>query len=421
MALRMGKFVAVAGVLALMSAPIAGFALEPSPREGKDSITTDDLEFCLDASSFFRDKGKTEVRSGGLTDSLEEKQRSTMSELADLYREYPKEVGFAQTDGIPVVPVAAKELQTISSSIQKVNGEENTPIEMKAQDKSEFVSVSQLCQSFIKVHKIANKVDKYMFYIINPETQRLDVEVENGVPNEVVRELETDRLVSIAYTEPLTLLGGRLDDTSPYRGGGLPQKGTSGYRCSLGYKIQNIDSGKNFMTMAAHCNNLGDKWYYGKKYIGYAITQYMVQPPTKLDIALLTGANYSPTIFRGSGGSTARVIGSLPGGGTVGASIGVSAGKSNKEFTGTYKGNQFTPTGCANLGATYCNLRAVVLANNATLQTSDSGSPVFAYTSNPGQVYALGTFTGYYYNYNKILYTDIEALLHATHSRVATS
>ena len=204
MALRMGKFVAVAGVLALMSAPIAGFALEPSPREGKDSITTDDLEFCLDASSFFRDKGKTEVRSGGLTDSLEEKQRSTMSELADLYREYPKEVGFAQTDGIPVVPVAAKELQTISSSIQKVNGEENTPIEMKAQDKSEFVSVSQLCQSFIKVHKIANKVDKYMFYIINPETQRLDVEVENGVPNEVVRELETDRLVSIAYTEPLT-------------------------------------------------------------------------------------------------------------------------------------------------------------------------------------------------------------------------
>ena len=90
MALRMGKFVALAGVLALMSATIAGFALEPSPREGKDSITTDALKFCLDASSFFRDKGKTEVRSGGLTDSLEEKQRSTMSAVSythlDVYK-----------------------------------------------------------------------------------------------------------------------------------------------------------------------------------------------------------------------------------------------------------------------------------------------------------------------------------------------
>ena len=417
----MGKFVAIAGALALMSAPIAGFALEPSSREAKDSITKDDLEFCLDASSFFQDKGKTEVRSGRLNDSLEEKQRSTISELANLYREYPKKVGFAQTDGIPVVAEAAKQLQTISSSIQKINGEEKNRIEMKSRDESEFVSVNELCQSFIKVHKIANKVDNYMFYIINPETQRLDVEVENGIPNEVLRNLEADELISIKFTEPLTLLGGRLDDTSPYRGGGLPQKGSSGYRCSLGYKIQNIDSGTNFMTMAAHCNNLGDRWYYGKKYIGYAVTQYMVQQPTKLDIALLTGANYSATIFRGSGGSTARVIGSLPGGGTVGASIGVSAGRSNQEFTGTYKGNQFTPTGCANLRAVYCNLRAVVLANNATLQSSDSGSPVFAYTSNPGQVYALGTVTGYYYNRNTILYTDIEALLHATHSRVATS
>ena len=252
----------------------------------------------------------------------------------------------------------------------------------------------------------------------------LDVEVEEPAPAAILDALLSDALINVTYSEPFELLGNRYDDRPPFAGGGLPTY--NGDRCSLGFKVQNIDSGQNYMTIAGHSAILGSRWYYGNKYVGYAVTNYMQQAPFNLDIAMLTGANYSHTIFRGNGSSYASVIGSLPGGGIVGANIGISAGKSNREFVGTYKGVTHDETsntaGCAWLaGVNYCNLRTVIIANGDTLKGGDSGSPVFAYTNSSSQVYALGTVTGFRASRSKIYYTDIEALLNTTHSRIATS
>ncbi|EEJ52988.1 chymotrypsin family serine protease [Mobiluncus mulieris] len=417
------KVVPLFEALALMAVPVTGVSAE-NDESGDGSISSSDLDFCLDASSFFKAKGETREARDVSVDSLESRLRANVSALAEVYRQHPDAVGFARSVENPVVPVARSEVRAVDAGLRSARSAGGDELRVEPEADAGFVSVAQLCQRFVKAKRLAEQHRVYMFYRINTETQMLDVEMEEPAPAAILDALQSDALINVTYSEPFELLGNRYDDRPPFAGGGLPTY--NGDRCSLGFKVQNIDSGQNYMTIAGHSAILGSRWYYGNKYVGYAVTNYMQQAPFNLDIAMLTGANYSHTIFRGNGSSYASVIGSLPGGGIVGANIGISAGKSNREFVGTYKGVTHDETsntaGCAWLaGVNYCNLRTVIIANGDTLKGGDSGSPVFAYTNSSSQVYALGTVTGFRASRSKIYYTDIEALLNTTHSRIATS
>lgn len=425
---QLRKIIPLVGIVALAAVPVTGVGVENEKLVDNSGISAYDLDFCLNASSFFKAKGETREARDSSVDPLEDRLRANVSALADVYREHSDVVGFARSVENPVVPVARSEVRAVNAGLRSARSVVGDELRVEAKADTGFVSVSQLCERFMKVKRMAEEHDAYMFYRINTSTQKLDVEVEKSAPAAILDKLQSDELVNVTYSEPFELLG-RSNDRAPFAGGGLPTYNGEG--CSLGFKIQNLDSRQNFMTIAGHCGTLGSKWYYGNKYVGYAITNYMQQPPREIDIALLAGASYAPSIFRGNGRSFSTVLGSLPGGGTVGATIGISAGKSNKEFSGTYKGVTSGPNGIATGCATriledgdrveYCNLRTVVLSNGQKVQIGDSGSPVFAYTNNPKQVYALGSVTAYGTSTNIIYYTDIESLLQVTHSRVATS
>ncbi len=428
-----GKFTRLTG-FAVATFALMGVCGIPADAVGpsieKTVISSQDLNSCLDAASFFvsRDTNIGVLRKTPSFNSVEAKRRAAVSSLASIYRAEPHLVGFADSLDDPQVPVSS-ELQsdTAKSNLQKSAkyADFNYNFSIKKENKKQFVSVARLCNSFNRVKKIANSGNTYMYYVINIPEKKIDVQVDSSAPSEVVEDLERDKMVSLSFSEPFELLQGRSADYPPFAGGGAPTLSGTTARCSLGYKIQNLDSFQNYMTIAGHCSPLGSRWYYGTSYVGYAVTNYVQQSPGRLDVALLTGGSYAPRIFRGNGSAVAQVIGSLPGGGSVGAGIGVSAGYSNTELTGIYQGTTHdsgsSASGCAWLnGKEYCYLRTVQLSNGQ-LQGKDSGSPVFAYTTNPGQVYALGTVTGWRGSYSTIYYTDIEALLYATHSRVATS
>lgn len=404
------------------------FGVDDSISSG--TISERDLDSCLNASSFFiSDDDEKALSKDNSLSSNEKMRRSSVSFLATIYRSSPDSVGFAKKLDSPELPVlfdSSTDGAKAQAAINREGSLSNIDFSLKSKMKRDFISVAQLCASFNRVQQIARSQHSNMYYSIDIPNEAVIVKVDESTPSQTIEELKKDHLITISVFEPFELLQGRYDDYTPYAGGGAPVLQGTTQRCSLGYKVQNLDSWQSYMTIAGHCGSLGSRWYYGNKYVGYAVTNYIQQAPGRLDIAMLTGGNYAPRIFRGNGTQVAQVLGSLPGGGTVGANIGVSAAYSNQEFVGVYNGVSYDETssasGCAWLGSKeYCNLRTVRLANGATLKEGDSGSPVFAYTANPNQVYALGTVTGWHKSRSTIYYTDIEALLNATHSRVATS